>query len=127
MPLWQVVVLCSAHLYSSLYVSQCRAFALEGRGIWHALSASVTQQVIGPIRLRGDMRCALDLPSSVEQVSHQLHSPCPECVAQQIHTGALNNVLHQMHTPFMMSIRVTCTTGVVLTVTNHKFPLTLRM
>ena len=61
--------LCNTRLLSSLHVSQCRAFALEGRGIWHALSASVTQQVVGPIRLRGDLRCALDLPSSVEQVS----------------------------------------------------------
>eukprot|EP00891_Asterochloris_glomerata_P009041 jgi/Astpho2/9041/Aster-02702 len=26
-----------------------RAFALEGRGIWHALSASVAQQLIGPV------------------------------------------------------------------------------
>ncbi|DBA99922.1 TPA: hypothetical protein ACH3X1_013804 [Trebouxia sp. C0004] len=44
-----------------------RAFALEGRGIWHALSASITQQVIGPIRARADFRYALDLPSSIPQ------------------------------------------------------------
>lgn len=47
----------------------CRAFALEGRGIWHALSASITQQVIGPVRARADFRYALDLPSSIPQVS----------------------------------------------------------
>ncbi|DBB16646.1 TPA: hypothetical protein ACH3X3_014900 [Trebouxia sp. C0006] len=44
-----------------------RAFALEGRGIWHALSASITQQVIGPVRARADFRYALDLPSSIPQ------------------------------------------------------------
>lgn len=49
-------------------ILQCRAFALEGRGIWHALSASVTQQVIGPVRARADFRYALDLPSSIPQV-----------------------------------------------------------
>ncbi len=47
----------------------CRAFALEGRGIWHALSASVAQQLIGPVRIRADFRFALDLPSSIPQVS----------------------------------------------------------
>lgn len=46
----------------------CRAFALEGRGIWHALSASVTQQIIGPVRARADFRYALDLPSNIPQV-----------------------------------------------------------
>lgn len=44
-----------------------RAFALEGRGIWHALSASVAQQLIGPVRIRADFRFALDLPSSIPQ------------------------------------------------------------
>ena len=47
----------------------CRAFALEGRGIWHALSASITQQILGPVRARADFRYALDLPSSIPQVS----------------------------------------------------------
>lgn len=37
-----------------------RAFALEGRGTWHALSISVAQQVVGPIRARMDVRYALD-------------------------------------------------------------------
>lgn len=37
-----------------------RAFALEGRGTWHALSVSLAQQVIGPLRARADVRCALD-------------------------------------------------------------------
>ncbi|CAK0784857.1 hypothetical protein CVIRNUC_008062 [Coccomyxa viridis] len=39
-----------------------RAFALEGRGIWHALSLSATQQVYGPLRARADMRVALESP-----------------------------------------------------------------
>lgn len=37
-----------------------RAFALEGRGTWHALSLGVVQQVVGPVRARVDVRCALD-------------------------------------------------------------------
>lgn len=37
-----------------------RAFALEGRGTWHALSVSLAQQVVGPVRARMDVRCALD-------------------------------------------------------------------
>jgi hypothetical protein len=43
-----------------------RAFALEGRGSWHALSVSVAQQVIGPLRVRADFRFALD-PTNVPQ------------------------------------------------------------
>ena len=39
-----------------------RAFALEGRGIWHALSLSATQQVYGPLRARADLRVALESP-----------------------------------------------------------------
>ena len=63
------------HLQNSSRV--CRAFALEGRGIWHALSASITQQVIGPVRARADFRYALDLPSSIPQVAHSvLHFKC---------------------------------------------------
>lgn len=41
-----------------------RAFALEGRGAWHALSVSLAQQVVGPVRARVDARFALD-PTSV--------------------------------------------------------------
>ena len=52
----------------------CRAFALEGRGIWHALSASVTQQIIGPVRARADFRYALDLPSHIPQVCFFIQS-----------------------------------------------------
>lgn len=37
-----------------------RAFALEGRGAWHALSVSLAQQVLGPLRARADFRFALD-------------------------------------------------------------------
>ena len=40
----------------------CRAFALEGRGIWHALSMSATQQLYGPLRARADLRVALESP-----------------------------------------------------------------
>ena len=39
-----------------------RAFALEGRGIWHALSVSAAQQVWGPLRARADLRLALESP-----------------------------------------------------------------
>jgi hypothetical protein len=37
-----------------------RAFALEGRGSWHALTVSLGQQVAGPLRARADLRFALD-------------------------------------------------------------------
>jgi hypothetical protein len=43
-----------------------RAFALEGRGSWHALSVSLAQQVAGPLRARADFRFALD-PTNVPQ------------------------------------------------------------
>lgn len=59
----------AAWIAGCLTVVLCRAFALEGRGIWHALSASITQQVIGPVRARADFRYALDLPSSIPQVT----------------------------------------------------------
>lgn len=36
------------------------AFALEERGVWHALTLSATQQLVGPVRLRADWRLALD-------------------------------------------------------------------
>ena len=42
----------------------CRAFALEGRGIWHALSISASQQLVGPLRLRADFRLALEAPAA---------------------------------------------------------------
>jgi hypothetical protein len=32
------------------------AFGLEQRGVWHALSVSGTQQLLGPLRLRADLR-----------------------------------------------------------------------
>ncbi|KAK9806896.1 hypothetical protein WJX72_006721 [[Myrmecia] bisecta] len=35
------------------------------RGIWHAISASFTQQLVGPLRGRVDLRFALDLPSVI--------------------------------------------------------------
>ncbi|KAK9843446.1 hypothetical protein WJX81_003011 [Elliptochloris bilobata] len=41
-----------------------RAFALEGRGIWHALSVSAAQQLVGPLRLRADFRLALEPPAA---------------------------------------------------------------
>lgn len=37
-----------------------RAFAIEGRGNWHALSISLAQQIYGPVRARADFRFALD-------------------------------------------------------------------
>jgi hypothetical protein len=36
------------------------AFAIEQKGAWHALTLSAAQQVIGPVRFRGDWRFALD-------------------------------------------------------------------
>eukprot|EP00878_Enallax_costatus_P041958 GHUV01048895.1.p1 GENE.GHUV01048895.1~~GHUV01048895.1.p1 ORF type:complete len:340 (+),score=111.62 GHUV01048895.1:337-1356(+) len=36
------------------------AFALDERSVWHALTLSATQQLIGPVRLRGEWRFALD-------------------------------------------------------------------
>lgn len=38
------------------------AFALEGRNIWHAATLSVAQQLIGPVRVRADMRVSLHVP-----------------------------------------------------------------
>ena len=65
--------------YKIIYDHRCRAFALEGRGIWHALSASVTQQVIGPVRAQADFRYALDLPSSIPQVVALIHHSIFAC------------------------------------------------
>jgi hypothetical protein len=36
------------------------AFALEDRCVWNALTLSASQQLVGPVRLRGDWRFALD-------------------------------------------------------------------
>eukprot|EP00775_Hariotina_reticulata_P006226 gene6226-6463_t len=36
------------------------AFALEDSGVWHSLTLSASQQLLGPVRLRGDWRLALD-------------------------------------------------------------------
>ncbi|KAI8105076.1 hypothetical protein M9435_000248 [Picochlorum sp. BPE23] len=43
-----------------------RAFALEGKGIWHCCSLSVSQQIFGPVRGRADFRFALD-PTNTPQ------------------------------------------------------------
>ena len=51
------------------------AFALEGRGIWHAASASFAQQVLGPLRVRADYRVALDMPSMVQVRGQQARGP----------------------------------------------------
>eukprot|EP00884_Botryococcus_braunii_P003685 jgi/Botrbrau1/13317/Bobra.0315s0015.1 len=47
---------------SSVPPHRHRAFALEGRGMWHAVSLSAVQQVFGPVRLRADARIALENP-----------------------------------------------------------------
>lgn len=47
-------------------IDRHRAFALDGRGSWHALSASISQQVIGPVRAHCDLRFALD-PTNVPE------------------------------------------------------------
>lgn len=43
----------------------CRAFALEGTGIWHAATVSLAQQLWGPLRGRLDSRLALDTTAQV--------------------------------------------------------------
>jgi len=43
-----------------------RAFALEGKGIWHSCTISGSQQVFGPVRVKADFRFALD-PTNVPQ------------------------------------------------------------
>jgi hypothetical protein len=43
-----------------------RAFALEGKGVWHCCTISAAQQVFGPVRAKADFRFALD-PTNVPQ------------------------------------------------------------
>lgn len=43
-----------------------RAFALEGKGVWHCCTISAAQQVFGPLRAKADFRFALD-PTNVPQ------------------------------------------------------------
>lgn len=43
-----------------------RVFALEGKGIWHCCSLSLSQQIFGPVRGRADFRFALD-PTNTPQ------------------------------------------------------------
>lgn len=43
-----------------------RAFALEGKGIWHSCTISAAQQVFGPVRVKADFRFALD-PMNIPQ------------------------------------------------------------
>ncbi len=43
-----------------------RAFALEGKGVWHCCTISASQQVFGPLRAKADFRFALD-PTNVPQ------------------------------------------------------------
>lgn len=60
----QVDATCEMRAASALKSSMpLRAFALEGRGIWHALSLSAQQQVYGPVRARADLRVALESPA----------------------------------------------------------------
>ncbi|KAK9808249.1 hypothetical protein WJX73_003474 [Symbiochloris irregularis] len=40
-----------------------RALALEARGVWHALTATLTQQLLGPVRINSAVRLALEHPS----------------------------------------------------------------
>ena len=54
-----------------------RAFALEGRGIWHALSVSASQQLVGPLRLRADFRLALE-PPAAPPVPQDPRTPSPK-------------------------------------------------
>lgn len=43
-----------------------RAFALEGKGIWHSCTISAAQQLFGPVRIKSDFRFALD-PTNIPQ------------------------------------------------------------
>ena len=54
----------------------CRAFALEGTGIWHAATVSLAQQLWGPLRGRLDSRMALDTTAQV-QTSPKLKNMLP--------------------------------------------------
>ncbi|KAK9859782.1 hypothetical protein WJX84_005430, partial [Apatococcus fuscideae] len=47
--------------------SRARAGPLEGRGVWHAVSLSAAQQVLGPLRARADARLALHVPGTIPQ------------------------------------------------------------
>ena len=55
-------------------VNAGRAFALEGRGVWHAMTASVCQQLLGPVRLRSSLRLALEHPHPLTKVSQEPNS-----------------------------------------------------
>ena len=44
------------------------AFALHGRDIWHAATLSLTQQIVGPLRARADVRFALHVPGGFSPV-----------------------------------------------------------
>lgn len=54
----------------------CRAFALEGTGIWHAATVSLAQQLWGPLRMRLDSRLALDTTAQVI-AKLSVHISCP--------------------------------------------------
>lgn len=45
-----------------------RAFALEGRNIWHAANLSIAQQLVGPVRGRADLRFSLHVPGGYSPV-----------------------------------------------------------
>lgn len=59
------------------------AFALEGRNIWHAATLSVAQQLIGPLRVRADMRLSLHVPGGYSPVlPHPVRFPTRKQVKQ---------------------------------------------
>ena len=64
------------NLRSILCMLVCRAGPLEGRGVWHAVSLSAAQQVLGPLRARADARLALHVPGSIPQVCPAPHASC---------------------------------------------------
>lgn len=45
---------------ADFYACRNRAFAVEGKGVTHALSVSMAQQILGPVRGRVDLRFGLD-------------------------------------------------------------------
>ena len=52
-----------------------RAFALEGCGVWHAASVSLSQQVFGPVRARWELYSLL-----VMKLVYILHLALPKHV-----------------------------------------------
>jgi hypothetical protein len=74
------------------------AFALDDRGVWHSLTVSATQQLVGPVRLRADARLALD----------SVH-PCPRGTGEQVaQAGEGSQSVATLRQPAVRCDAVTC-------------------